>query len=110
MKQTGIREDIVDVLASDEAKNVTPLLVHVYLRLIIAPTEWWEQEGVLLLKGETRGGTLIPAWSQLVNHVGVPPEIVRKAIRWMCEKGILTYEEHENGYEIRILFEGLMQS
>jgi hypothetical protein len=74
----------------------------IYLRLMNAPQEYWEGQGVLRFSGEEKKGEWTTAWEQLVSLVGVASGTARKALRWMSEQGILGYFAGKNGVGIRI--------
>lgn len=94
--------DVIAAVSSVEADVVTPLMSKIYLRLVNAPLEYWEREGVLRFSGEERKGEWATAWEQLVSLLGVASGTARKALMWMNEQGILGYFAGKNGVGIRI--------
>jgi hypothetical protein len=94
--------DVIAAVSSAEADAVTPLMSKIYLRLVNAPQECWEREGVLRFSGEERKGKWATAWEQLVSLLGVASGTARKALTWMSEQGILGYFAGKNGVGIRI--------
>lgn len=106
-KQIGVREDIAEMIVSEEADEATPLMAKIYYRLLLAPLEWWEDGETLCVRGKDREGVLTTAWTELVNWLNVSTEVAHKAIEWMRGKEVLTYQSNRNGREIRISFEGL---
>jgi hypothetical protein len=94
--------DVIAAVSSVEADAVTPLMSKIYLRLMNAPQEYWESQGVLRFSGEEKRGEWTTAWEQLVSLVGVASGTARKALRWMSEQGILGYFAGKNGVGIRI--------
>lgn len=103
----GIQREIAEALTSDEAEEVTPHMCAIYYRLLTGPESWWEGKEFLLIKTETEDSVLKPAWSVLVAHLRVPPEIARRALEWMEEKGFINVKISADGREIRISLEGL---
>jgi hypothetical protein len=106
-KQIGIREDIMRLIDSEEAEEVTQLMVKIYNRLLLAPAEWWESNEALRVRGRALEGVSTSAWTELVNWLRVPPTDAHIAIEWMRSKEIITYQSYHKGREIRISFEGL---
>jgi hypothetical protein len=113
-KQIGVREDIHELIASEEAEQVTPLMTKIYFRLLLALSKWRESDSTLLIRGSTlliRGSTLdevsTPAWTELVNWLRVPPEEARKALQWLNDKKVIDYQPDQSGREIKIYLEGL---
>jgi hypothetical protein len=39
-QQIGIHRDIAELISTEEATEVTPLMCHIYYRLLLAPPEW----------------------------------------------------------------------
>jgi hypothetical protein len=103
----GIKREIADAVTSDEAEKVTVHMSAIYLRLVTAPLQWWEENHVLLFKAESRESTLMPARAVLVTYLRVPPETARRALAWLEEKGFISIESSANGREVRISFDGL---
>ncbi|HEX7318542.1 MAG TPA: hypothetical protein VF297_31835 [Pyrinomonadaceae bacterium] len=94
--------DVITAVTSPEADRVTPLMSKVYLRLVHAPAQYWERDGVLRFEAELRGDSHITAWAALCEAVGVASATARKALRWMHEEGIIGYFSGKNGVGIRI--------
>jgi len=106
-KRIGIRKDIAELVDSYEAEAVTSLMTNIYYRLLVAPSEWWESNEALRVRGGTREGISTTAWAELVNWLRVPTDEAHKALDWMNEKKIIDYRTHQSGREIEISFEGL---
>jgi hypothetical protein len=106
-KWIGVRHDIEELISSDEADQVTPLMTKIYYRLLVAPSDWWDSREALRVRGRTRDGVSTTAWSELVNWLLVTPEEASEALRWLDEKKIINYRPHKSGREIEITFEGL---
>lgn len=94
--------DIIAAITSAEADQVTPLMSKIYLRLINAPAQYWEREGVLRFEAEMKGGGQLKAWVVFCKQLGVASATAHKAIRWMHEKGIIGYFAGKNGVGLRI--------
>jgi hypothetical protein len=105
-----IRSDILKKISSNEASRVTPYLSMIYLRLVRAPPQFWEQKNILRFteKGLDKQ-TVTTAWAQLVALVKVSPSIARKALGWLHDQGVITYSTSSNEREIIISFEGLLR-
>lgn len=103
----GIKRDIAEAVTSEEAERVTPDICAIYLRLVTAPEEWWEENTVLSIKAESRDDVLTLAWSALVVHLQVPQETARLALAWFEEKGFISINFLAGGREIRISLKGL---
>lgn len=97
-----IDRDAIEIVTSDAACRVTNLMSKIYLRLIDAPLQFREQEGVLRFTGEEREGEWLTAWKQLITVLGVASATAQKALQWMHEQGIVGYDAHRNGVGIRI--------
>lgn len=97
-----IDRDILSAITSPEAGRVTPLMSKIYLRLVNAPTKYWEREGVLRIEAEVRDENLMKAWPVLCELVGVASATASKALRWMHEQGIIGYFSGKNGVGLRI--------
>lgn len=50
-QRIGIHRDIVELITSEEADEVTPLMSKIYYRLLAAPPEWWESKEALRVRG-----------------------------------------------------------
>ncbi|HVG31811.1 MAG TPA: hypothetical protein VM911_01965 [Pyrinomonadaceae bacterium] len=97
-----IDREILSAVTSAEADQVTPLMSKIYLRLVNAPENYWEREGVLRIEAEIREEKLVKAWAVLCEMVGVASATASKAIRWMHEQGIIGYFSGKNGVGLRI--------
>jgi len=97
-----IDNEVMEVITSREADQVTPLMSKVYLRLVSAPARFWEREGVLRFEAEWRDESQIKAWALLCEVVGVASATASKALRWMHDQGIIGYFAGKNGVGIRI--------
>jgi hypothetical protein len=94
--------EAIAAVTSREADAVTPLMSKIYLRLLNAPTQYWEREGVLRFEAELRGETRVKAWDALCEVLGVASATASKALRWMHEQGIVGYFAGKNGVGIRV--------
>jgi hypothetical protein len=94
--------DVIEEITSDEASRVTPQMSRIYLRLIQAPGQYWEREGVLRFAGAEMENGWLTAWEQLLSVAGVASATARKSIAWMNERGIIGYFAGKNGVGIRI--------
>ena len=97
-----IDHDVLAAVTSAEADRVTPLMSKVYLRLVSAPTEYWEREGVLYFSAGEEGGHPVKASKVLYGLLGVASATAHKALGWMQEQGIIGYYAGKNGAGIRI--------
>ena len=97
-----IDADVIAAVTSREADSVTPLMSKIYLRLINAPAQYWEREGVLRFEAELRDEAHVKAWGALCEVLGVASATASKALRWMHEQGIVGYFAGKNGVGIRI--------
>lgn len=97
-----IDNDVLAAITSAEADRVTPLMSKVYLRLVSAPAEFWEREGVLYFSAGEREGCTIKASKILYELLGVASATAHKALGWMHEQGIIGYFAGKNGAGIRI--------
>ena len=102
--------DAIAAVTSEEADRVTPLMSKIYLRLIHAPTQYWERDGVLRFEGESRDDRHVTAWAALCEVVGVASATARKALLWMREQGIVGYFAGKNGVGIRIFLNRALSS
>src|SRR3954469_12865875 len=89
--------DVISAVTSPEADHVTPLMSKIYLRLVNAPAQYWERNGVLRFESEARDDARITAWVSLCGVVGVASATARKALIWMHEQGIIGYFAGKNG-------------
>ena len=94
--------DVISAVTSREADCVTPLMSKIYLRLVHAPAEYWERDGVLRFEGELRDDRHVTAWDALCEVVGVASATARKALLWMHGQGIVGYFAGKNGVGIRV--------
>jgi hypothetical protein len=97
-----VDRDVIAAVTSREADAVTPLMSKIYLRLVNAPAQYWEREGVLRFEAELRDETHVKAWDALCEILGVASATASKALRWMHEQGIIGYFAGKNGVGIRI--------
>ena len=97
-----IDDDVIAAVTSPEADAVTPLMSKIYLKLVRAPTQYRERDGVLHFTGEVRDDKHVTAWDALCELVGVASATARKALLWMHEQGIIGYHSGKNGVGIRI--------
>lgn len=97
-----IDREVMTAVTSEEADQVTPLMSKIYLRLVNAPDQYWEREGVLRIEAEVREEKLVKAWAVLCETVGVASATASKALRWMHEQGIIGYFAGKNGAGIRV--------
>ncbi|HEX8719926.1 MAG TPA: hypothetical protein VF736_04735 [Pyrinomonadaceae bacterium] len=94
--------DVIAAVTSREADRVTPLMSKIYLRLVSAPAQYWEREGVLRFEAELRDEACVRAWDALCEVLGVASATASKALRWMHEQGIVGYFAGKNGVGIRV--------
>jgi hypothetical protein len=102
--------DIIAAVTSPEADRVTPLMSKIYLRLVNAPAQYWERDGVLRFEGELSGEVRVTAWEALCERVGVASATANKALRWMHEQGIIGYFAGKNGVGIRVFINRAVSS
>src|ERR687883_714881 len=95
-------EEIIAAVTSAEADKVTPLMSKIYLRLVNAPDQYWERDGVLRLEAECREAGQVKAWDVLCDLVGVASATANKAVTWLHDSGIIGYFAGKNGVGIRI--------
>ena len=94
--------DVISAVTSPEADRVTTLMSKIYLRLVHAPAEYWERDGVLRFEAELRDDEQVTAWDALCQVVSVASATASKALRWMHGQGIIGYYSGKNGVGIRI--------
>jgi hypothetical protein len=94
--------DVIAAVTSAEADRVTPLMSKIYLRLVHAPAQYWERDGVLRFEGELRDEGHVTAWEALCEVLGVASATARKALLWMHAQGIIGYFSGKNGVGIRV--------
>src|SRR5215211_7087476 len=97
-----IDHDVIAAINSPEADRVTPLMSKIYLRLISAPTECWEREGVLYFAPRDTDGHPVKASKVLYAVLGVASATAHKALQWLHGQGIIGYFAGKNGAGIRI--------
>jgi hypothetical protein len=97
-----IDQEIITAVTSAEADRVTPLMSKIYLRLVAAPTEFWEREGVLYFAPRDTDGHPVKASKVLYEVLGVASATAHKALQWLHEQGIIGYFAGKNGAGIRI--------
>lgn len=97
-----IDQDIIAAITSPEADVVTPLMSKIYLRLVNAPTQYWERTGVLRFEAEIRENRQVKAWLVFCEVAGVASATAHKALKWMHEQGIIGYFSGKNGVGLRI--------
>jgi hypothetical protein len=105
-----IDHEIMAVITSLEADQVTPLMSKIYLRMVGAPGKYWEREGVLRIEAEIREGNLVKAWAVFCEMVGVASATASKAVRWMHEQGVIGYFSGKNGVGLRIFLNRAVSS
>ena len=106
-----IDDEIIDVVTSAQADEVTPLMSKIYLRLVRAPSQYWEREGVLRFETEFREeGKPVRAWSALCELLGVASATANKALTWMHDVGVIGYFAGKNGVGIRIFLNRAVSS
>ena len=94
--------EIIAAVTSVEADRVTPLMSKIYLRLVNAPDQYWERDGVLRFEAECREGKQVKAWDVLCEVVGVASATANKAMTWLHDSGIIGYFAGKNGVGIRV--------
>ena len=95
-------EEVIAAVTSREADRITPLMSKIYLRMVNAPQQFWEREGVLRFEAESRESDQVKAWAVLCELLGVASATASKALRWMHDQGIIGYFAGKNGVGIRI--------
>jgi hypothetical protein len=103
-------DDIIAVITSPEADKITPLMSKIYLRLVQAPTCYYEREGVLRFEGEERDGRHVKAWTVLCEILGVASATANKALGWLHAQGIIGYFAGKNGVGVRIFLNRAISS
>jgi hypothetical protein len=94
--------EIITAITSAEADKVTPLMSKIYLRMVNAPDQYWEREGVLRFEAQCREGKQVKAWDVLCGVLGVASATANKAITWLHDCGIIGYFAGKNGVGLRI--------
>jgi hypothetical protein len=97
-----IDQDIIAAITSTEADAVTPLMSKIYLRLVNAPTQYWERTGVLRFEAEVREQKHVKAWLVFCEVAGVASATAHKALTWLHGQGIIGYFSGKNGVGLRI--------
>jgi len=97
-----IDDDIIAAVTSPEADQVTPLMSKIYLRLVNAPENFWERQGVLRFEADIREGKRVKAWMLLCDLLSVSSATANKALTWMHKEGIIGYFSGKNGVGLRI--------
>ena len=105
-----IDREVMAVVTSAEADQVTPLMSKIYLRMVNAPERFWEREGVLRIESEVRDEKLVKAWAVFCDLVGVASATASKAISWMHEQGIIGYFSGKNGVGLRVFLNRAVSS
>src|SRR5205085_11688981 len=96
-----IDHDVMAAVTSVAADRVTPLMSKIYLRLVSAPTEFWEREGVLYFAPRDTEGHPVKASKVLYGVLGVASATAHKALQWLHGQGIIGYFAGKNGVGIR---------
>lgn len=94
--------EVIDAVTSREADRVTPLMSKIYLRLVNAPAQYWEREGVLRFEAEMRDEERVGAWDALCEVLGVASATASKALRWLHQQGVIGYFAGKNGAGVRV--------
>jgi hypothetical protein len=94
--------EVIAAITSVEADRVTPLMGKIYLRLVSAPPEFWEREGVLYFAPRDEDGRPVKSSKVLYGVLGVASATAHKALQWMHGQGIIGYFAGKNGAGIRI--------
>jgi CRP-like cAMP-binding protein len=97
-----IDDDIIAAITSPEADQITPLMSKIYLRLVNAPDNFWERQGVLRFEAVIREGKSVKAWMLLCQLLSVSSATANKALTWMHKEGIIGYFSGKNGVGLRI--------
>ena len=105
-----IDDEIIAAITSPEADQVTPLMSKIYLRLINAPDNYWERQGVLRFAADIREGKSVKAWAVLCELLSVSSATANKALTWMHKEGIIGYFSGKNGVGMRIFLNRAISS
>lgn len=105
-----IDDDVIEALTSHEADKITPLMSKIYLRLLRAPSEYWERGGILRFEAEIGENGRRKAWIVLCEITGVSSATLNKALAWMHQQGIIGYFAGKNGAGIRIFLNRAVSS
>jgi DNA-binding transcriptional regulator YhcF (GntR family) len=90
-------------------------MCRIYLKLINAPSSFYEREGVLRLTGQFIEGNdgqekYLTAWEQLLHLTQVSGDTASKALKWMHQQGIIGYHARKNGVGIWIFINRALSS
>ncbi len=105
-----VDHEAIAAVTSEGADRVTSLMSKIYLRLVSAPAEFWEREGVLYFAAGDEGGRPIKASKVLYGLLGVASATAHKALQWMHGQGIIGYYAGKNGVGIRIFLNRATES
>jgi hypothetical protein len=105
-----VDNDVIATVTSPEADTVTPLMSKVYLRLLNAPSCFFESAGVLRFSEEVREGKRLTAWALLCDLLNVSSSTANKAIKWMADQGVIGYYAGKNGVGLRIFLNRAVSS
>ena len=97
-----IDNEVLAAVSSPEADAITPLMSKIYIRLVNAPDNYWESQGVLRFEADTREGKRLTAWIVLCELLNVSSATANKALTWMHKEGIIGYFSGKNGVGLRI--------
>jgi hypothetical protein len=107
-QQIGVHRDIAELITSREAQEETPQMARIYYRLLLAPAQWWVGSETLRVRVNAGEGATTTAWDELVDWLeGVSAEEAQKALGWLNEKQVISYQREQSGDEIEISFAGL---
>lgn len=107
---TKLDNDILDTITSSEACEICPSIARVYLRLLRAPSRYWEREGVLYFSGEQVESGYRTAWQQLIYITGVGNSTLSKTVHFLHDAGVIGYSAKAAGAGIRIFFNHALAS
>jgi hypothetical protein len=105
-----IDDEIIAAITSPEADRVTPLMSKIYLRLVNAPDNYWERQGVLRFEAEIREGKRLKGWIVLCELLSVSSATANKALKWMHKEGIIGYFSGKNGVGMRVFLNRAISS
>jgi hypothetical protein len=109
-KRIGVRRDIVELISSEEADRVTPLMTKIHYRLLIAPPEWWKGSEALRIRGSARAGVMTTPWAELINWLGCPRRRRRRRSNGCMRRRSLTTKWIKVGAGSRFLSRGYILS
>ena len=72
-----IDREVIAAVTSSDADAVTPLMSKIYLRLVNAPVQYWERDGVLRFEAELCGDSHVKAWDALCRVLAVASNRMR---------------------------------